>query len=202
MHGHTRKKLASRTRSLVVLGMLVCPGTILAQRLEVIPVEGQPLAANVERVVRALESLGAPLPAETVAAAGEAGRARAMPTALQRQLDPHVLLVVTINPEERVKVGRGPAAGGPPAGRLHAGPGQGDQRGRDDQGLCASPARSRARSSPGAADLSMARQDQRHLKEGEVPGRRPGPVPPGRDGHEPADDGEPRAAWGSSTPWP
>ena len=58
MHGHTRKKLASRTRSLVVLGMLVCPGTILAQRLEVITVEGQPLAANVERVVRALESLG------------------------------------------------------------------------------------------------------------------------------------------------
>ena len=39
----------------------------------------------------------------------------------------------TINPEERVKVGRGPAAGGPPAGRLHARPGQGDQRGRDDQ---------------------------------------------------------------------
>ena len=61
MHGHTRKKLASWTRSLVVLGMLVCPGTIRAQRPEVVPVEGQPLAANVERVVRALESLGAPL---------------------------------------------------------------------------------------------------------------------------------------------
>ena len=32
------------------------------QTLDPVDVEGQPLAANVERVVRALESLGAPLP--------------------------------------------------------------------------------------------------------------------------------------------
>src|SRR3954454_13277972 len=70
-------------------------------RSQVVPVEGQPLAANVDRVVQALEFLGAPLPGETAAALAKAGAARDG-SALQRLLDPHALFVVTINPEERV----------------------------------------------------------------------------------------------------
>src|SRR5204863_2227208 len=56
----------------------------------------------------AFEFLGAPLPGETgkgleaAALAQDADR-------LQELLDPHTLLVVTINPESRVKVQRGPA---------------------------------------------------------------------------------------------
>ncbi len=74
----------------------------------VVAVEGQPLAANVQRVAEALDHLGAPLPAElrtelTRAAAARDGEK------LQRLLDPRVLLVVHINPEMRVKVARGPA---------------------------------------------------------------------------------------------
>uniref|UniRef100_A0A7C2PAC0 EF-hand domain-containing protein n=1 Tax=Schlesneria paludicola TaxID=360056 RepID=A0A7C2PAC0_9PLAN len=71
-------------------------------------VEGQPLGANVRRVIEALEFLGAPLPADVVAALQGAAADRNA-AALQAALDPHVLLVVSINPEARVKVQRGPA---------------------------------------------------------------------------------------------
>src|ERR1051326_3554421 len=71
-----------------------------------VPVEAQPLAANVTRLLQALEFLGAPLDSaaeiESAARAGDADR-------LQALLDPGVLLVVTVNPESRVKVQRGPA---------------------------------------------------------------------------------------------
>src|SRR5262245_55284321 len=94
--------------------LLAVPGVILAATLsradELTPleVEGQPLAANVQRLAQALDSLGAPLPEDT---------RKALPTALadrdarkvQQLLDPHVLLAVTINPESRVKTARGPA---------------------------------------------------------------------------------------------
>jgi hypothetical protein len=70
--------------------------------------EGQPLAANVDRVMRALESLGAPLPADVAGGLTRAVRERDA-AAIQRLLDPHVLFVVDINPEERVKVARGSA---------------------------------------------------------------------------------------------
>jgi hypothetical protein len=71
-------------------------------------VEGQPLGANVRRVIEALEFLGAPLPKEVVTAlqTASADRDAAM---LQATLDPQVLLVVAINPEARVKVARGSA---------------------------------------------------------------------------------------------
>lgn len=72
-------------------------------------VEGQPLAANAARVVKALDFLGWPLPddaAKPLAAAVDAKDA----AAVQKALDPHALFVVTINPEARVKVARGPAA--------------------------------------------------------------------------------------------
>jgi hypothetical protein len=73
-----------------------------------VPVEGQPLSANITRVLQALRFLGAPLPGETtreLQAAAEAQDA----DRLQELLDPQVLLVVTINPESRVKAQRGPA---------------------------------------------------------------------------------------------
>src|SRR5262245_6745657 len=76
--------------------------------LPVISVEGQPLAANVTRVVQGLELLGRGLSedqaAKLAAAASDRDAAR-----LQMLVDPHVLLVVAINPESRVKVLRGPA---------------------------------------------------------------------------------------------
>lgn len=71
-------------------------------------VEGQPLAANVQRVVQALDFLGVPLPAEVRDGLKSAGAARDA-AKLQELLDPHVLCVVTVNPESRVKVARGAA---------------------------------------------------------------------------------------------
>ena len=71
-------------------------------------VEGQPVAANADRLAKALEFLGAPLPADTAAVlkpAIEQNDAKAV----QAALDPRVLFVVNINPESRVKVARGPA---------------------------------------------------------------------------------------------
>jgi len=69
-------------------------------------VNGQPLAANVERVVRALDMVGAPLPAESTAALAKAGAVRDA-IALQKLLDPYVLLVVTINPRSASRSGAG-----------------------------------------------------------------------------------------------
>jgi len=71
-------------------------------------VEGQPLAANSMRLLQALEFLGSPLSNATVAAIEQAAQKRDA-EGLQRLLDPHVLFVVSLNPEVRVKVGRGPA---------------------------------------------------------------------------------------------
>jgi len=74
--------------------------------LEQIEVEGQPLASNVQRLIQALEFLGAPLPVETTKALQVAGHDGLR---IQQLLDRQVLLVVRLNPEARVKVTRGPA---------------------------------------------------------------------------------------------
>jgi hypothetical protein len=79
-----------------------------AQQLPVIDVEGQPLAANVRRLMQALDFLGRPLPADAVTALKAACDAQDADK-IQRLLDPHVFLAVSINPETRVKVARGPA---------------------------------------------------------------------------------------------
>src|SRR5260370_13400628 len=79
-----------------------------AQKLELVQVEGQPLAANVNRLLQALEFLGAPLPAETTTALQAAVKAQDA-SQLQQILDPHVLQLVTLNPESRVKGARVPA---------------------------------------------------------------------------------------------
>jgi len=80
-----------------------------APALDPVEVEGQPLAANVERLTQALDFLGAPLAAETRKALEPALPSRDG-RRIQELLDPHVLFVVTLNPEVRVKVSRGPAS--------------------------------------------------------------------------------------------
>jgi hypothetical protein len=79
-----------------------------AQDLAVVQVEGQPLAANVRRLLQAFDYLGAPLPSETQKAI-QAACDEQDANKIQRLLDPHVLLAIQINPETRVKVARGPA---------------------------------------------------------------------------------------------
>jgi hypothetical protein len=79
-----------------------------AEELPVIATEGQPLGANVTRVVQALDMLGRPLPEELKTKLVEAAKARDAEV-LQKLLDPQVLLLVALNPESRVKVSRGPA---------------------------------------------------------------------------------------------
>jgi hypothetical protein len=72
----------------------------------------QPLAQTVRRLETALAYLGQPLSAgdhDAIAAALSMEREVDAVAALQRVLDPHVLLTVHINPESRVKVEHGSA---------------------------------------------------------------------------------------------
>src|SRR5829696_2491306 len=70
-------------------------------------VEGQPLGQNADRVAKALEFLGTPLPADVASELSAAVTARDGKK-VQQVLDARALLQVTINPESRVKVARGP----------------------------------------------------------------------------------------------
>lgn len=69
-------------------------------------VEGQPLGANVGRLIQALDFLGAPLPEAEVKKIKAAIVARDA-AAIQTLVDPYVLVAVSLNPEVRVKVQRG-----------------------------------------------------------------------------------------------
>ncbi|MBI3666186.1 MAG: CehA/McbA family metallohydrolase, partial [Acidobacteria bacterium] len=100
----------------ILLAMIVItfPTVTWADELPIVAgVEYQPLAAQVARVLDALDMLGEPLPA---AEAAELRRlARGLPDpkqaveGMQKILDRHCLLGVDINPESRVKVQQGPA---------------------------------------------------------------------------------------------
>ena len=81
----------------------------LADSLPIGEVDGQPLAANVKRVIEAMQFLGSPLPVDEAEKLNAAGKERDAKQ-LQKLLDPRVLLLAHINPESRVKVRRGPAA--------------------------------------------------------------------------------------------
>ena len=76
--------------------------------------DGKALRLHVKNVVRGLEKQNAALPAETLAQLRplldkELSDAAATATAIQKLLDAHCLLGVSINPESRVKAARGPA---------------------------------------------------------------------------------------------
>ena len=93
-----------------MLTALIASGLVLASARFMLAadVEGQPLGANVNRVLDALTFLGTPLPAEESDALRQAAKDRDS-AALQKLLDPHVLCTIHINPELRVKVERGDA---------------------------------------------------------------------------------------------
>lgn len=84
------------------VGVFVC-GPVWAQAVQV---EGQPLAANVARLIAALQAGGRPLP-ESVIAPLQTAIAAADAARIQRLLDSRAIFVVQINPEARVKVARG-----------------------------------------------------------------------------------------------
>jgi hypothetical protein len=95
--------------SAVLALLAVAPAAIAVDQPPIVAgVEGQPLAANAARLVKALDFLGAPLPAEPAKALAKAIEDKDA-KAIQQVLDKHVLFVVTINPEARVKAARGPA---------------------------------------------------------------------------------------------
>src|SRR3989440_8735527 len=88
--------------------------TLAARDLPIVPaVEHQPLAAQVLRLVEALQILGEPLPPGEVGqlrqlAAATSGKPAAV-AQIQKILDRHCLVGVNINPESRVKAQEGPA---------------------------------------------------------------------------------------------
>lgn len=92
--------------SALVFSLALCL-PLQAQKLDIIDVEGQPLAANATRLVQALEFLGHPLPADVAKPLDEAIKARDVKK-IQQILDPLVLVQVSLNPESRVKAARGP----------------------------------------------------------------------------------------------
>ncbi len=97
-----------RVASLVLLCMFGSLSAVQAEdTLPIVEAEGQPLAANVGRLLDALDYLGTPLAAPAAQELREAMRARDA-ARLQQLLDPSVLFVVSLNPESRVKVQRGP----------------------------------------------------------------------------------------------
>ena len=89
--------------------LLTCVMAQAADLPPVVEVEGQPLAANAQRIVQALEYLGRPLTGELRTKLQTAITARDG-AVVQSAVDPLVLCVVDISPESRVKAQRGPAA--------------------------------------------------------------------------------------------
>ena len=91
---HSISPLASRVVSVAVLGCTLL-GALVSAAAEppVLKVEGQPLAAQVKRVLDGLEMLGTPLPAEARKELQPALEAKDV-TRIQKILDQHVLFVV------------------------------------------------------------------------------------------------------------
>ncbi len=99
---------ANRLAVIAAVFLLIAAVALRADDLAPVEVEGQPLAANVQRLLQALDSLGAPLPEETRKAL-QTPLAERDARKVQQLLDPYVLVAVSLNPESRVKVARGPA---------------------------------------------------------------------------------------------
>ncbi|MCA9105813.1 MAG: CehA/McbA family metallohydrolase [Planctomycetales bacterium] len=104
---------------LIALLLAACPwgrwssghsfgSSVAAQEIALVEdIEGQPLGANVTRLIEALRFLGAPLSDEDEARLREAAEAKDA-RAIQDAMDPLVSVEVSLNPEVRVKARRGP----------------------------------------------------------------------------------------------
>src|SRR5689334_11130376 len=91
----------------------ICLLLVLAQAAHAADVELQPLSAQAARISETLEQLGSALRADDRAALDRAAKGNSSAESvaeIQRILDRRALVVVSINPESRVKVERGPAA--------------------------------------------------------------------------------------------
>ena len=107
--GLTRNPLRPITASLwLALGLTSIHHGRSAEPESVVSVAAQPLAANVARLVTALDFLGAPLPTGVRQSLADAVRKPDAST-LQQLLDEHALFIVELNSESRVKARRGPA---------------------------------------------------------------------------------------------
>jgi hypothetical protein len=115
--GITNMHTNIRTLLLGILTASICfavSGSLCAESLPLVSrVELQPLAAQVERVLQALESTGSAVTADQLkairAALAESDEAVAVEK-VQKLLDPLCLVGVQINPESRVTVQTGPAS--------------------------------------------------------------------------------------------
>ena len=104
-----------RSLGLIALTSLLVDAAVARGQIagQVFSVESQPLKAQVQRVVQALDLLGAPLTDAQSAAIDDAVAEPdddAAVAAVQAVLDPLCLALVNINAESRVKVAEGPAA--------------------------------------------------------------------------------------------
>ncbi|MFO0968444.1 MAG: CehA/McbA family metallohydrolase [Gemmataceae bacterium] len=100
--------MSSPRLALATLCLFLAVPVCRAQTPEPVDVEGQPLARNVDRLLQALEYLGHPAAPDVVEPLRKALKEQDA-AKIQKLLDPHALILVTINPESRVKVKRGPA---------------------------------------------------------------------------------------------
>src|SRR5262245_33692187 len=82
-----------------------CPSRAAAQDFPPVTVEGQPLAANVKRLLEALDFLGSPLPTDATKALKAAAQDQDAKK-IQELLDQHALVIVSLSPEARVKAAR------------------------------------------------------------------------------------------------
>jgi hypothetical protein len=105
-------KLMNKLFLLVLsVGLLLVPPTRVATGEPTVPIaatDGQALGANVVRLIESLAYLGHPINESLAAELREAARQRDAER-IQQLIDPHILLIVSLNPEVRVKVARGPA---------------------------------------------------------------------------------------------
>ena len=93
----------------LLTALLACVMAQAADLPHAVEVEGQPLAANAQRIMQALDYLGRPFANELRTQLQTAITARDG-ASVQSALDPQVLCVVDISPESRVKAQRGPVA--------------------------------------------------------------------------------------------
>ena len=88
--------------------LLLLTASLVAEEVRTVSTDVQPLQSGVKRLAEAFEYLGHPLPAKTMQRL-RAAVSSENSVAIQKVLDPGALFVVSINPELRVKVTRGPA---------------------------------------------------------------------------------------------